>query len=799
MHTHAKRSSFSNRLILGAAGVSLFAAFGAGADAPQQARVAAGAPLANAPQQLIPRAVLFGNPERAGPEISPDGKRIAYLAPVDGVLNVWVADLPAGATAGAAGLLSDLKAKALTSSKDRPIRDYSWAVNGEQILYSQDKGGNENFHVYAVDLATGAEKDLTPGDQVKASIMAADVDRPDEILVTTNARDPQVMDVYRVNTRTGAQTRIFENDGGWISMVPDHTWTIRARQKMLPDGSTLTEARESADAPWFTFLKVPFEDAQGTSLMGFTKDNKEAWMIDSRNRDTSGLFRVVPQEGGGTPKLVFASDKADVADAMENPVTRDVDAVASEYLRKEWKVLNPAIQKDLDALRRLDKGDISVSSRTKDDSRWVVSFLQDAGAPRWWLWDRAAGKGTYLGTSRPALAGLPLRPMEAVEITARDGLTLTGYLTLPANGASKAPMILFVHGGPWARDSWGYNPYHQWLANRGYAVLSVNFRGSTGFGKKFLNAGNRQWYAAMQDDLVDAVNWAVKKGYADPSKVAIMGGSYGGYATLAGLTRDPELFACGVDIVGPSHIATLLKTIPPYWKPLQAMFETRVGRMEEGSFLDSISPLTHTANIKRPLLIGQGANDPRVKVSESDQIVAAMKEKNLPVTYVVFPDEGHGFAKPTNNMGFNAITEQFLARHLGGRAEPIGEDVKKSTAQVRELGGLELPGVKAWDPSQAPGSKPAAAVDCDSLDPTVKANIEAALKNITSQMAPEMLPMLIEQMRSQVEMAPEKDRAAFLCLLKKLEEAAAKAVAPKAVAPKAPAAPAGGNPAGGGH
>ncbi|MBX3354204.1 MAG: S9 family peptidase [Phycisphaeraceae bacterium] len=425
-------------------------------------------------------------------------------------------------------------------------------------------------------------------------------------------------------------------------------------------------------------------------------------MIDSRNRNTAALFRVTPSPDDGKQELIYANDKADVSGAMVNPDSRDVEAVESEYLRSEWTILSDAIRRDFEALAKLDRGDFEVTSRSRDDSKWVVIYRSDLSPARWWLWDRKAGKGVYLGAARPALASKPLQPMLTVEIPARDGLTLPSYLTLPSPDAKNAPMVLMVHGGPWARDSWGYNPYHQWLANRGYAVLGVNFRGSTGFGKDFLNAGNREWFAKMQDDLNDAVEWAIKKGYADPNRVAIMGGSYGGYATLAGLTRDPELFACGVDIVGPSHIRTLLQSIPPYWEPLIAMFETRVGALSEPDFLDTISPLTHVERIQRPLLIGQGANDPRVKVHESDQIVEAMKRHQLPVTYVVFPDEGHGFARPDNNMAFNAITEAFLAKHIGGRAEPVGDDVKKSTAQVRELGGLNLPNVPVWTPSASP-------------------------------------------------------------------------------------------------
>ena len=333
-------------------------------------------------------------------------------------------------------------------------------------------------------------------------------------------------------------------------------------------------------------------------------------------------------------------------------------------------------------------------------------------------------------------------------------------------------MVLLVHGGPWARDSWGYNPMHQWLADRGYAVLSPNFRGSTGFGKSFLNAGNRQWYAAMQDDLVDATNWAIENKIADSDRIAIMGGSYGGYATLAGLTRDPELYAAGVDIVGPSHVATLLETIPPYWKPMIRMFETRVGGLDEREYLDSISPLTHVDRIERPLLIAQGANDPRVKISESDQIVEAMESRDLPVTYVVFPDEGHGMRRPENNMAFNAITEEFLAKHLGGRVEPMGDIVSRSTAQVRARGNLELAGVADWEPEAVEAQPERAFVDRAQLTDLQLAQVQQGLEMIKA-IPPDDLPKLLDTLESQRPTIPAEDLIAFDYMIQSVERAIA--------------------------
>ena len=384
---------------------------------------------------------------------------------------------------------------------------------------------------------------------------------------------------------------------------------------------------------------------------------------------------------------------------MRHPVTGVVEAYSVNYLKTEWVALDPHVGTSLDWLRSQLAGEFHVQSRTDDDTRWVIGNDPLVAPARAYLYDRTARTLTELYVTRPELEGAPLQPMLPLEIPARDGLTLVSYLTLPpgsdpdGRGVPDAPvpMVLFVHGGPWARDGYGFNSAHQWFANRGYAVLSVNFRGSTGFGKAFVNASNLEWGAAMHDDLIDAVEWAVAEGIAERERIAIMGGSYGGYATLAGLAFTPEVFACGVDIVGPSNLETLLETIPPYWEPMVKQFHQRMGNPEtpEGkALLVERSPLHKANKICRPLLIGQGANDPRVKQSESDQIVEAMKTHGIPVTYVLFPDEGHGFAKPTNRIAFNAIAENFLATVLSGRAEPIAGEVEGSSAQI--LAGAEL-------------------------------------------------------------------------------------------------------------
>ncbi|MBM44591.1 MAG: S9 family peptidase [Phycisphaerae bacterium] len=710
---------------------------------------------------LIPRETLFGNPERAGLQISPDGSTISYLAPHEDVLNVWIQPTAGG------------EASVITSSTDRPIMGYAWAINGEQILYTLDKDGDENTHVYAVDLETKETTDLTPFDGVKAGMAGQHRDRPDEILVQMNQRDPRNMDMYKVNTRTGESELIFANDDGYVGMIPDDDWTVRGRAKMTEDGGTLFELRNSADGEWYEFMKVSMQDAMNTMPMGFSKDGTIIYGKDATGRDTSALVSMPARKGGAEQAtVIFESDKADVGGVYSDKDTHEPRAVSVNYLRNEWHVLDPELQVHIDAIKALDEGDPNITDSTLDESMMVVAFERDNGPVNYWLYDTDSRTGRYLFSNRPDLEKYELVTTRPVEITARDGLVLPSYVTTP-RGEGPWPTVVLVHGGPWARDSWGYNPIHQWLANRGYAVISPNFRGSTGFGKNFLNAGNRQWYHAMQDDVNDAAAWAVAEGIADKDRLAIMGGSYGGYATLAGMTRDPELWACGVDIVGPSHIGTLLSTIPMYWEPVKIMFTERVGGVDETEWLDSISPLTHVDNISKPLLIGQGANDPRVKLAESDQIVAAMNERSIPVTYVVFPDEGHGFAKPENRLAFMAVTEQFLSEHLGGRAEAVGVDVQDSTAQVRDLGNLQVEGVALWDASEAPADVPEAApagtVTFADLTPEQQAQVQQFLDRVDTIPLDQlgMMKSLLEAQRSNV---PPAELPIFEFMLQTINE-----------------------------
>lgn len=652
---------------------------------------------------LIPRAVLFGNPERAAVRLSPDGEHLAWLAPHNDVLNVWVAPV------------ADLAAaRPVTDDAKRGIRIYQWAHDDTHLLYLQDVGGDENWHVYKVELSTLKTTDLTPLEGARAQLEGVSDQKPGTVLVSHNARNKQLFDLFEVDLASGESKLIFQNDAGFIGYVTDRQLRPRFVQRFQPDGSMawfeMADGAPKAE-PWLTIAQA---DSMTTGVAGFDASGETLYLLDSRDRDTGAFFTVNLKTG--EKALVGEDPKADVSDVLAHPTTGVIQAWSSNYTRVDWRFTDPAVKADFEVLAGVARGEIEVTSRTLDDKTWTVAFIGDDGPVQYYLYDRGAKKATFLFVNRPALTDETLARMYPAVIDARDGLKLVSYYTLPPEVDQKGkaekplPMVLMVHGGPWARDSWGYDPYHQWLADRGYAVMSVNFRGSTGFGKTFVNAGDKEWAGKMHDDLLDAVKWAVDQGIAKKDQVAIMGGSYGGYATLVGLTFTPDAFACGVDIVGPSNIRTLLSTIPPYWAPMVELFKQRVGdhTTDEGkAFLDARSPLTKVDAIKKPLLIGQGANDPRVKQSESDQIVEAMQKKGIPVAYVLFPDEGHGFARPQNRLAFNAVTEKFLQTCLGGRSEPIGEAFAGSSIQMPA--GVEVvEGVAGKLPKPPAAEKPAA-------------------------------------------------------------------------------------------
>ena len=613
------------------------------------------------PVPLIPRTVLFGNPERVSPSISPDGTQVAYLAPVDGVLNVWVG--PIGG-----------EAAPVTEDRERGIRSYFWAKNGRDLLYIQDKGGDENWRLYGVDLEAGGTRDLTPFDGVQAQVVGRDKHHPDELLVGLNKDNPQLHDVYRLDLRTGDLTKVVENPGvvGW---VVDADFVVRAGVAPTPDGGLVVLVRDGEDDPWRPLVQFAQEDGLTSAPVAFTADGQGLYLLTSQGVNAGRLVRRDLTTG---EEQVIAEDPTyDVGDAVVHPDTREVQVVVFQKDRLERVVLDESVRADVDAISALHPGDWALLSRDDADRTWLVGFTADDGPNQYYAWDRDRQEATYLFAQTTQLDGFTLSPMEPFSFTARDGLEVHGYLTFPPGvERTDLPAVLNVHGGPWARDGWGLIPEAQWFANRGYLCVQVNFRGSTGYGKEFVNAGDKQWGAAMHDDLIDAVEWIVAKGYADRSRIGIYGGSYGGYAALVGATFTPDVFACAVDIVGPSNIKTLIESIPPYWAPMVAQFHTRVGNPEtDEAFLWERSPLSKVDQIRIPMLIAQGANDPRVKEAESEQIVEAMKEKGIDHEYLLFPDEGHGFAKPENRLKFYAHAEQFLARTLGGRCEEPATDL----------------------------------------------------------------------------------------------------------------------------
>jgi dipeptidyl aminopeptidase/acylaminoacyl peptidase len=644
---------------------------------------------ARASDDLISRKLVFGNPTRTAAEISPDGSQLAFLAPVDGVLNLWVAPI---------GELD--KARAVTSDKGRGIQNYFWTWDGGSLLYIQDKNGDENHHLYKVDLKSNEVKDLTPQSGVQVRVMGSSHKQPQKILIGLNDRDARWHDLYELDFKSGDKKLLVKNERFQSFLTDENLKVVGAIAAPTPkEGTILFRGNGSGD--WKKVIEWGMEDSFSTSAFMADPRGKDVYMIDSRGRDKGALAAL--SLSSGTSRVLYEPEQADASDVLFHPTKRTPQAVEVTYDKSQWKVLDKSIDKDMAALADVSPGEFTVSSRTVADDRWIVLYNLDDAPSRYYLYDRKSGKATFLFTTRPDLENAPLVAMTPVVIPARDGLKLVSYLSVPKSADKDGdqrpdepvPMVLLVHGGPWWRDSWGYNPLHQWLANRGYAVLSVNFRGSTGFGKQFLNAANLEWGRKMHDDLLDAVKWAVDEKIAPQNKIAIMGGSYGGYAALVGLAFTPETFACGVDIVGPSNLETLLATIPPYWAAAFEDFALRTGdpRTAEGKkLLMERSPLYKADAIKKPLLIGQGANDPRVKQAESDQIVKALEGKDVPVTYVLYSDEGHGFVRPENRMSFFAITEAFLSQCLGGQYQPIGDDFKGSSVKV-VTGGQYIPGL----------------------------------------------------------------------------------------------------------
>ncbi|WFU79018.1 S9 family peptidase [Bradyrhizobium sp. CIAT3101] len=626
---------------------------------------------------LIPRRKLFDNPTFFGAKLSPDGQLLSWLAPVDGVLNIWLApvdDVAAG--------------HPVTRTRGRPITWQDWSPDGRSIMFLNDENGDENLHFFVVDPHNPEIRDLTPYDNVRAVPICWSHVVPDKIAINLNDRDPRWHDVYQLDLATGERTLLWENRQEFEFVGVD--WQLRprhARGNAADGGARMWRLDDGKTTHW---RDVPYEAYISTRVWMFDDACKSLHMTTSMSQDKAALVRIDWSTGEET--VLFESERADVIGAIFNGRTFAPEAACVDPGRQEWTALGPAVATELELIKaRLPGQTFHVESQSDDARRWIVASFAAEQPVTYHLLDRDNQTLTELFTARPELKPYRLAPMHTVQGKSRDGLTLVSYLTLPADidgdrPPRPLPMVLVVHGGPWFRDIYGYSSYHQLLADRGYAVLSVNYRGSTGFGKAFVAASEKEHARKMHDDLIDMVEWAIAEKIAQSDKVAIFGQSYGGLASFVGATFTPDTFCCSVPVVGISNLQTLLESMPPYWAGFAEFMYRSYGdpRTEEGrKLLAERSPINKVDNIKKPMLIFHGFNDVRCKVAESDTIAAAMQSRGIPVTYVVYPDEGHGFQKPANRLSYIAIAEAFFARHLGGACEPIGTDFDGSSHEVR--------------------------------------------------------------------------------------------------------------------
>jgi dipeptidyl aminopeptidase/acylaminoacyl peptidase len=607
--------------------------------------------------------VLFGNPQRIAAGISPDGQQLAWIAPHDGVLNVWVRDLR-----GQPG-----SERVITDDRDRGVHMCRWAPDGSRIFYLQDSGGDENWRLFDVHLTTGEKRDLTPYDDVQVRIVKIDKRHPDCVLLAINRDNKALHDVYRLDVACGELTKVFTNPG-FIGTVADAELRIRAALAPLPDGGTVILVRDDEQQDWRPLLQVGIEDAMSTVPVTFNADGTRLLCLTSVEANATQAVWI--DLATGQREVIVGDATYDVADLCLHIDTYEPLVAFVQRDRLEPVVLDPQVGEDIRLLREVDGGDLQLLGSDHANTIWLVGTVADDGPVRYYTYERTTRQTTFLFAHRPELEQYTLAPMQPFNVTARDGLTLNGYLTFPpGQPRQNLPAVLLVHGGPWVRDCWGLDTQVQWLANRGYAVVQVNYRGSAGYGKTFLNAGNRQWGAKMHDDLLDALAHTVEQGWVDPARVGIYGGSWGGYAALIGAAFTPDVFACAVDLMGPANLTTLLNAMPEYWSPLKPQVYTRVGNPDtEADHLWQRSPLSRADQIRIPVLVVQGANDPRVPIAEAEQLIAALRGNGVDHQYLLFGDEGHGLAKPGNRLRFYAAAEQFLATHLGGRAEPADDN-----------------------------------------------------------------------------------------------------------------------------
>lgn len=636
-------------------------------------------------QELIPaiidRAIFFDNPEITGAKISPNGEFMSFIKPLNGVRNIWVKRTND----------SFDNAIPVTADTKRPIPGYFWSWDSQYIIFVQDKGGDENYHVYAVAPAEANgglpdARNLTPIDGIRAFIYSVPKKNPDLLYIGINDRDQSWHDLVMINISTGEMDRLFENSARITSWTFDLEGQLRLATRATPEAGT--EILKVNGKELEVIFECPF--GEFCDVIRFHPDGQRCYLVHNKGaeKDLTGLYLFNIETGAIELQELDPENQVDFGEAMFSGVTEELVITVYEGDKPRYYFKDKAFQEDYEYLQNQSDGVISIISRTLDERHWLVQSTSDVDPGAVYLFNRDSKALAFQYRPRPKLPVDQLSPRKPVRYKSLDDLEIPAYLTLPKGLPEKdLPTILLIHGGPWYRDVWGYDAFAQFLANRGYAVLQPNFRSSTGYGKHFLNAGNNEWGRAMQDDISAGVKYLVNEGISDPQRIGIMGGSYGGYATLAGLAFTPDIFSAGVSIVGPSNLITLLQSIPSYWESARMMFYKRVGSLESEEGIQQLkerSPLFHAKKIKAPLLVVQGANDPRVKQAESDQIVVAMRELGLAVEYIVAPDEGHGFAHPENNMAFIAVAEQFLAKHLKGRyQEAIPEKIAERLDRIK--------------------------------------------------------------------------------------------------------------------
>jgi len=622
---------------------------------------------------LIPRQAFFDNPTKTDPQISPDGRHLAYLAPDERqVLQLWTRRIDGADD------------RQLTNEVARGIQHYTWTYDNRRLVFAREKDGDENWQIIAVDMESGQARNLTPYPGVRSLLVGMSPTKPETVLIAMNLRNRRLFDVYRVDLATGDTLMVSRNGGTQSWWAADDQLNVRVAAA-FPG----TIVRERQGRPWRVVRK--WHPAEYSRYFGLSADEKSFYMSGAYQGEASALMSV--DLATGAESVLVSDPSYDVEDALFDPMTRQIQAVAFFREKLEWQVLDASIADDFALLEKLRGGEMtllhppyespilfsnSLGRRDLADRQWIVSYESDDRPSEYYLYDRTSKTISFLFGERPRLSQSILAKTSPISFSSRDGLMIHGYLTLPVGVAPRAlPTVLYVHGGPWLRDRWGYFDVVQWLANRGYAVLQINYRGSIGYGRQFVQAGYKEWGGKMHDDLIDGVEWLIKEGIADPRKVAIMGSSYGGYAALAGLTLTPDVFVAGVSKVGISNLITHYETYPPYW--FKARFRTRVGDpQKDAAMLHERSPLSHVERIHAPLLIGHGANDVRVKMAESEQMVAAMRAAAKPVEYYLYPDEGHRQWRPENMSNFYAKVEAFLAKYLGGRYEPESEAAEPS-------------------------------------------------------------------------------------------------------------------------